>query len=102
MTRWVRSRDALGLERQELSCCLLEVVIRSCALPRRPVAMRAYLGLMGKEGDETEPVRLIDVVSDRLARGGLCLAVGSKDAGDVQNCSLHEDGAGRMGDEEFR
>jgi hypothetical protein len=64
--------------------------------------MRAYLGLIGREGDETEPVRLVDVVSDRLSRGGLGLAVDSEHAGDVQNYSLHEDEARRMGDEEFR
>lgn len=55
--------------------------------------MRAYLGLIGREGNEAEPARL------RLQRGSPALAVGSEHAGDVQK---HEDEVGRMGDEEFR
>jgi hypothetical protein len=91
LTRCVRSRDALGLERPELSCCCLseEAVGRRCALPGGPAPMRAYLGLIGREGNEADPARLVDDVSDRLQRGSPGLAVGPEPAGDVQNCSVH-------------
>jgi hypothetical protein len=51
--------------------------------------MRAYLGLIGREGNEADPARLVDDVSDRLQRGSPGLAVGPEPAGDVQNCSVH-------------
>ena len=53
--------------------------------------MGAYLGLVGREGNEAEPARLVDVVSNRLQRGSPGLAVGSEHADDVQNHSVHED-----------
>jgi hypothetical protein len=102
LTRWVRSCDALGLERPELSCCLSEEVVGRCALPQVPVPMRAYLGLIGRERNETEPARFVDVVSNRLQWGSLGLAVGFEPAGDVQNYSVQQDEVRRMGDEEFR
>ena len=64
--------------------------------------MRAYLGLIGREGNEAELARLVDVVSNRLQRRSPGLAVGSEHAGDVQNYSAHEEEVRRMGNEEFR
>jgi hypothetical protein len=45
--------------------------------------MRAYLGLIGGEGNEAKLAGLVGVVDDRLHRGGLGLAVGSQHVGDV-------------------
>jgi hypothetical protein len=103
LIRRVQSREALGLERPKLSCCLSdEVAGGRCALFRVPMLMRAYLGVIGREGNDGDSAYLVDVASNRLQRGSPGLAVGSEPAGSVQNYSVRQDEVRLMSDEEFR
>jgi hypothetical protein len=68
-----------------------------CTLSRLPVPARAYLGLIGGEGNEAEPARLVDVVGELL----LGPTAGSEHASDAQNYSAPDDEVRWMGNEEF-
>jgi hypothetical protein len=64
--------------------------------------MRAYLGVIGREGNEADSACLVDIVRNRLQRGSPGLAVGSDPAGGVQNYSVRQDEVRLRREEEFR
>jgi hypothetical protein len=63
---------------------------------------RAYLGLIGREGNKADPACLVDVARNRLQRGSPGLAVGAEPAGGVRNYSVRQDKVRPVSDEEFR